>query len=231
MTDLDTTPLPASKAAYSFDEATREYLGVVEVFLSPLEGQYFLPRNVVEVTPPESLGANERARLNADASAWDIVPDFRRCMLWDTDTCTPMPNTLSLGDVPPPGATADAPPVVNPGTPLMNIWDSDARAWRQLPDYSRTPVWSTATGERAVPPKPREPLPNTLTVVEPPTVGEHQAVQWNAQHNAWDIVADYRGFTYWTADGTGHAITELGIAPPADALTSPPTTPPDDVAA
>jgi hypothetical protein len=231
MSDIDTTELTASKDAYSFDETTREYLGIVEVFLSPLEATYYLPRNVVVMPPPSDLDANQRARRNADHTVWEVVPDFRRCMLWDTDTCTPIPNTLALGDMPPDHATAEAPPVLSDRTPLMNIWDSDTRAWRQLPDYSRTPVWSTATGERAVPPKPCEPLPDTLTVVEPPAVGEHQAVQWNAQHNAWDIVADYLGFTYWTDDGAGHVMTELGIAPPADALTSPPTTTPGDVAA
>lgn len=227
MSETDTASLPASKDAYSFDETTREYLGRVEVFLSPLEATYFLPRNVVAIAPPEPLGANERARLNADGSAWEIVPDFRRVMLWDTATCTPMANTLALGERVPEGATAEAPPVHRHDTPLTNVWDSDARAWRPLPDYSRTPVWTKATGQRAASPAPREPLPDTLTTIAPPSVSTHQAPQWNAQHDGWDIVPDYRGVSYWTADGAHHVITDLGVAPPAEALTAPPT--PDEV--
>lgn len=227
MSDIDTTSLPASKDAYSFDETTREYLGRVEVFLSPLEATYYLPRNVVELAPPTDLGVHERARLSEDGTAWDVVPDFRRCMLWDTTTCTPIPNTLVLGEVVPHGATAEAPPVLSHDTPLTNVWDSDTQVWRQLPDYSRTPVWSKATGQRAASPKPREALPDTLTVIPPPMVGDHQAPQWNAQYDGWDVVPDYRGVSYWTAEGVHHVITERGVEPPADALTAPPT--PDEV--
>lgn len=227
MSDIDTTSLPASKDAYSFDDMTREYLGRVEVFLSPLEMTYYFPRNVVDVAPPADLGVHERARLSEDGTAWDVVPDFRRCMLWDTSTCTPIPNTLVLGEMPPHGTTAEAPPILSHDTPLTNVWDSDTRAWRQLPDYSRTPVWSKATGQHVASPPPRETLPDTLTVIATPKVGEHQAPQWNAQHDGWDVVPDYRGVSYWTADGTHHVITELGIEPPADAFTAPPT--PDEV--
>jgi hypothetical protein len=224
MSITDTQPLPASKEAYSFDDTTREYLGVVEVFLSPLEGTYYLPLNVVDVAPPTHLAANKRARLNADGTAWEVVPDFRRCMLWDTTTCAPIPNTLVLGEVPAPGVTAESPPVLSSDTPLMNTWDHDAQAWRQRPDYSRTPVWSKATGQRATSPAPEDALSDALTVIAPPTVRRYQAPRWNAQHDGWDIVADYRGVSYWTADGAQHVITGLGVEPPADALTTPPTT-------
>lgn len=227
MSERDTTEFPASKDAYSFDETTREYLGRVQVFLSPLEATYYLPRNVVAMEPPVQLGANQCARLNADHAAWEVVPDFRHCMLWDTDTCTPIPNTLTLGDVPPDHATAEAPPVLSDQTPLTNVWDSPAQMWRQLPDYSRTPVWSKETALRVTSPQPREPLPDTLTVIAPPHMGDHQAAQWNAPHNGWDIVADYRGVAYWTADGAHHVITMLGVEPPTDALTAPPILTPD----
>jgi hypothetical protein len=222
MSALDTSPLPASKEAYSFDERTREVLGRVEVFLSPLEATYYLPRNVVVIAPPTDLRANQCARLNADGSAWEIVPDFRRCMLWDIDTCTPMPNTLALGNALPANATAEAPPILSSDAPLMNVWDSQALAWRQHPDYSHTPVWSKASGQHASRPARGESLPDTLTVIAPPHVGEHQAVQWNTQHDGWEVVADFRGITYWTADGARHVITALGEAPPTDALTAPP---------
>lgn len=222
MSSTDTTPLPASKDAYSFDDTTREYLGVVEVFLSPLEGTYFLPRNVVDIAPPTDTDLHERARLNAKSTAWNIVPDFRRCMLWNTLTCNPMPNRLALGDALPQGATADAPPVLSSDQPLMNVWDDDTRAWSQRPDVSRTPVWSKDTAHIAASPPPGEALPDTLTVIAPPTIDRHQAPRWNAQHSGWDIVPDYRGFTYWTADGLRHDITELGVEPPTDALSAPP---------
>lgn len=105
MSETDTASLPASKDAYSFDETTREYLGRVEVFLSPLEATYFLPRNVVAIAPPEPLGANERARLNADGSAWEVVPDFRRVMLWETPPVrrspTPLPSASVCPRAPP----------------------------------------------------------------------------------------------------------------------------------
>lgn len=222
MDDLESTSLPVSKAAYSFDDTTREYLGIVEVFLSPLEATYFLPRNVVAIAPPTALGTHECARLNVDGTAWEVVPDFRRVMLWDTATCTPIANTLALGDALPAGVTAEPPPVLRSDAPLTNVWDDNAQAWRQRPDYSRTPVWSKATAQRVASPAPHEPLPDTLTTLAPPSAGAHQAPQWNALHDGWDVVADYRGVTYWSADDVQHLITELGVAPPADARFTPP---------
>jgi hypothetical protein len=68
------------------------------------------------------------------------------------------------------------------------VWNAEARVWQQLPDYSRVPVWSKDTGLRAANPKPRNALPDTLTLIAPPTLTAHQAAQWNAQHNGWDIV-------------------------------------------
>ena len=224
MSNTDTTPLPASKDAYSFDDTTREYLGIVEVFLSPLEATYFLPRNVVAIAPPTNLGTHERARLNADGTAWEVVPEFRRVMLWDTATCTPIANTLALGDALPAGVTAEPPPVLRSDAPLTNVWDDAAGVWRQLPDYSRIPVWSKATAQRAAPPAPRKPLPDTLTTIPPPALDAHQAPQWNALHDGRDLAADYRGVAYWSADGAQHVITELGVEPPAEARFTPPDT-------
>jgi hypothetical protein len=188
MSDTESPSLPASKNAFSFDDTTREYLGTVQVFLSPLEATYYLPHNVVAMAPPESLGTYERARWNADSNAWEIVADYRRRMLWDTATCTPIPNTLALGDALPQGATVEPPPQLGMDAPLMNVWDAQAQAWQQLPDFSRVPVWAKATGLRATTPQPREALPDTLTVIAPPPLAVHQTAQWNAQHNGWDVV-------------------------------------------
>ena len=227
MSNSDTLELPSSKHAYSFDEVTREWLGLVEVFLSPLEGRYYLPRNVVDIAPPTIPDPHQRARLNDDGTAWDIVPDFRRVMLWDTTTGLPVANALALSDTLPEGVTAEAPPVFSAHEPLQNVWDHDAHAWRQVPDYSRTPVWSKATAQRVASPIPGEALPDALTTLAPPSIGPHQAARWNTQRDHWERVADFRGFVYWTADGAQHVIDQLGIEPPDGYLTSPP----DDVEA
>jgi|GEM_PF-1008626 len=214
--------LPASTYAYSFDTITREYLCAVLVYLSPAEGTYHLPPNVVEAKPPAEMGPREAARLNAIGDAWDIVPNYRGVMLWDIATGRPIPNTLQLGELPAAGVTAEPPPVFSDAQPLRNVWNPTAHAWQQEPDYSRFPVWWKATGDLA----PRVPsgrdLPDTLTTQCPPTPGTHQAVQWNDAHATWAFVADYRGFTYWTADGVRHVITQLGDPPPTGYLSAPP---------
>ncbi|EPC02478.1 hypothetical protein L861_08950 [Litchfieldella anticariensis FP35 = DSM 16096] len=65
--------------------------------------------------------------------------------------------------------------------------------------------------------------------VAPPLTGEHEAAQ--AINGAWQVVADWRGHVYWTADGQRHEIRELGIEPPADALDEVPPEPLDNLAA
>lgn len=222
MADHDTSELPASKHAYSFDDLTRELLGPVEVFLSPLEGTYFLPRNVVDIAPPVITEPHRRARLNDEGTAWEIVPDFRRVMLWDTATALPVANTLALGDTLPAGITAEAPPVVGAQAPLTNVWDREAQAWRQVPDYSRTPVWDKVSAQRVPSPAPGEPLPDTVTTLAPPHGDVHQAPRWNTARDQWERVADFRGVVYWTDDGVQHVIDQVGVEPPADARMSPP---------
>lgn len=63
---------------------------------------------------------------------------------------------------------------------------------------------------------------NTMTEA-PPTIGARQAAQ--AVDGAWQVVPDWRGHEYWLTDGTHHEITELGIEPPAEALTEAPSMP------
>lgn len=218
--------LPLSKDAYSFDLTTREYLCTVKVYLSPEERTYHLPANVVAFAPPANLGPREAARLNATGDAWEIVPHFRGAMLWDVATGRPVPNTLSLGDTPADGITAEPPPVFSDAQPVRNVWNTNARAWQQEPDYSRFPVWWKASGALAPSVPSGRPLPGDLTTLRPPVPGAHQALQWNDEHGTWAFVADYRGFLYWTADGTQHVIQQLGECPPPDHLTAPPSTPP-----
>lgn len=48
------------------------------------------------------------------------------------------------------------------------------------------------------------------------------------RNGAWTVVPDHRGAVYWLADGSRHEITELGIVPPAAALTDEPVIPPTE---
>lgn len=61
-------------------------------------------------------------------------------------------------------------------------------------------------------------IPRGATSVQRPDTGEHEEAVFHFDENAWEVVADYRGHVYYTADGEKHEITELGIEPPADAL-------------
>lgn len=222
--------LPLSKDAYSFDRNTREFLCIVLVYLSPEEGTYHLPPNVVEFAPPTGLGPREAVRLNANGDAWEIVPNFRSVMLWDITTCRPVPNMLQLGEAPASGTTAEPPPLFSDAEPVRNVWNTKARAWQQEPDYSRFTVWWKATGEPAPKMPSGQALPDTLTTQCPPVPGPRQALRWNEEHSTWAFIADFRGFTYWTEDGAKHVIDQLGVIPPGPYLTAPPvpTEPPTE---
>lgn len=47
----------------------------------------------------------------------------------------------------------------------------------------------------------------------------------------WEVIPDYRGFSYWLPDGSKHVITEAGVAPPADHLLEPPPPTPEQIQA
>lgn len=213
--------LATSKIAYSFDPTTRSYLGPVRVYLSP-DDRYYLPDNVTDAEPPTSLGRFEVACLNAKGDTWEVRPNYRGAMLYDVITGRPVPNSLDVGESLPEGVTAEPPLVFSDQTPLRNVWDPAARAWRQEPDYSRFPVFYKSTGERAPMVPSGQPLPDTLTIVPPLPFGEHQARRWDESTRDWRLIPDYRGFVYWTEDGTRHLITEPGIEPPPGYLTQPP---------
>ncbi|GAK43596.1 tail assembly chaperone gp38 [Tepidicaulis marinus] len=66
-------------------------------------------------------------------------------------------------------------------------------------------------------------LPAFATFTAPPEVAEHEAAVY--AEGAWTIVPDWRGHTYWLADRSKHKITELGIEPPAEALSEMPAPP------
>lgn len=54
----------------------------------------------------------------------------------------------------------------------------------------------------------------------PPVAGERQAVV--RLNNQWQLLSDYRGHIYYTADGVRHEISALGVEPQKGALDQPP---------
>lgn len=57
-------------------------------------------------------------------------------------------------------------------------------------------------------------LPGRSTWVKPPEAGEHQAVRYDNDAKAWELVADYRGETWYSKDTqTPHEIKEIDIDP------------------
>ncbi|MBS3953066.1 MAG: hypothetical protein KGZ88_08970 [Methylomicrobium sp.] len=65
-------------------------------------------------------------------------------------------------------------------------------------------------------------IPAYSTPLAPPVIGDQQVAVFNG--SGWDVLADHRGQVYFLADGSQHQITQLGVVPPVDALTSAPVT-------
>jgi hypothetical protein len=59
-------------------------------------------------------------------------------------------------------------------------------------------------------------VPANSTPSEPPEAGERECAVFSGDR--WSLAPDWRGHTYWLADGSRHEISELGVEPPADAL-------------
>lgn len=66
--------------------------------------------------------------------------------------------------------------------------------------------------------------PAFTTDQKPPDAGANQTAVFSG--DAWALVPDWRGHTYWLADGSEHKIEALGEEPSADALDTPPPPPP-----
>lgn len=90
--------------AYKYDEKTKEYLGVVECQLDPLESEqqgrtiYLLPADSTFIQPIEKEGY-----VNVfNGEAWELVEDNRGKGYWlDTDTYgTPSREMKELGPLP-----------------------------------------------------------------------------------------------------------------------------------
>lgn len=102
----------------------------------------------------------------------------------------------------------------------MRIWDINPTDQTVINPAGRDAPLDPMRGD------PR--TPRGATSIEPPAAGEHQAAHWAGA--GWELVPDWRGHVYYTADGQRHEITELGIEPPADALDEAPPEPLADVA-
>lgn len=91
------------------------------------------------------------------------------------------------------------------------------------------------TGPVLCPRDPEEPdrylLPHAAYWDEPPIAGERQIQQRTEDLAGWQLISDYRGLVYWTADRTRHEITEAGIEPPDGWLPEDPGPSPDELAA
>jgi hypothetical protein len=132
----DNKNLPSTKRAFTFCTKTREYLGELDAYLSPLEGFYPLPSNATFAQPGADPGPRKTRRLSQHGTDWEVVDDFRYIMLWDTSTALPVPNTLTLGEMPPPGLTHVAPPGNDLKDGVHPVWDELSNMWTVVPDQS-----------------------------------------------------------------------------------------------
>ena len=63
-------------------------------------------------------------------------------------------------------------------------------------------------------------IPAFATLIAPPDVGSNETARWTG--NAWELVPDYRGQTYWLDDGSQHRVRDAGEPLPPGALLEPP---------
>lgn len=176
--------LPASRPAYSYDPVTRELLGTITVFLSPMDGTYPLPPATVDFAPGNEAGLFKRHRLTVSLDAWEMIADYRGVMLYDKATARPVPNTLTLGDSLPDKVTTSQPIAFTAIDYKRNEWDETASTWRAIPDYSAHALWEKATALPVEPLPVGEPLPIELTTMAPPP-GRSQQVKWDSETQQW----------------------------------------------
>lgn len=157
----------ATTTAHSFDPVTREYVLPIKVF-SDGNGGWLLPDNTVLAKPKRAPAELEALRLNTTGKAWEIVPDYRRRMLWDKATAAVTANNLPLGQAPADGATHLPPLPIPAGAPQRNAWNGRTGAWGLVPDYSATQLYDKASGQPAAPLAPGIELPGHLTDTAPP---------------------------------------------------------------
>lgn len=104
----------------------------------------------------------------------------------------------------PPNCTLQPPPAFDPATQLAVLVNG---AWT-IQAIAVAPTSAPATSD------------GPATDANKPDVGANQIAV--IIDGMWTVVADFRGTTYWLADGSEHRIIAIGEMPPADALPSPP---------
>ncbi len=97
----------------------------------------------------------------------------------------------------------------------MRIWDINPVDHTAIDPAGRECPLDPMSGQAKV--------PGSAMIEAPPAVGEREAAQ--AADGIWQVVADWRGHTYWLDDGSRHEVTELGVTPPANALDEAPPPP------
>lgn len=90
----------------------------------------------------------------------------------------------------------------------MKIWDVNPVDNTVVDSAGRDCPLDPMTGEPKV--------PRGAMTEPPPEFGEHEAAR--VAGGGWEVVPDWRGHVYWSADGQRHEIEELGTEPPTDAL-------------
>lgn len=127
-------------------------------------------------------------RINAARDGWELVPDFRRAVVFDKATglqVEPPPFGVELPD----GMTVEPRPSLEPNT--MAQWRDGE--WHVLPDFSAAMVYAKETGARVPGPPPGEPLPKEFTLKAPPGAEPDEAAQWSVELDDWSLVPDLRG--------------------------------------
>ena len=86
--------------------------------------------------------------------------------------------------------------------------------------YQYDPETGMHSGNMKAQESPREPnvylIPANSTSQKPPQTGERECVVYES--GKWVLKPDYRGVTYYLADGTEHTIDVIDVVPPENAL-------------
>ncbi|MCD4505517.1 phage tail assembly chaperone [Chromobacterium piscinae] len=138
---LDQAPHASYVLVCGYHPQTREYVGPVPAWRSPLEGCYPLPAHSVDIEPPGPAAPKNSWRLNAAGDAWEGVPDYRMIPLYSTETGQPLPP-LAFGAAPPQDSTSQLPPW--PGERQARKWDANSQRWLLRADWRGMPLWRKA---------------------------------------------------------------------------------------
>lgn len=90
-------------------------------------------------------------------------------------------------------------------TPAASTWrlNEAGDAWDSVPDYRTIPLFSTLNGQPLPPLELGQAAPPDTTPQQPPSLGAHQALAWDAAQQCWMLHPDWRNVPLWrTADAT-----------------------------